>query len=398
MASRTAVPDPDPQDFSLVLGGPLFQLWRRLFLSGPALELLVRRMIGGPTVAWLPLLLLSAYQGHAVGGAVAVPFLWDLEVHARYLVAIPILLLAEIAVHQRIRVMVGQFVETGIVTPEVLPRFRAAIAGAMRLRNSLLIEVAMLVFVFGFGWTFWQGTSWLAHSTWYATVDGNHYRLTTAGRWYVYVSIPIFQFLLFRWYFRVFVWFVFLRSVARLPLRLTPTHPDRAGGLGFLGLAAATFVPVIVAQSVTISAVVGTRILFHGKPLVSFQYELAAFLILQLLLVLGPPCVFMGPLLDLKRRGRREYGVLAARYTAEFHAKWIEGGAPPGEPLLGSSDIQSLADLANSYTVLSEMKPVPFGRDTIVMVVGAAAVPLLPLALSIVPADAIFKSLLGLLL
>jgi hypothetical protein len=396
MAARTSVPD--PQDFSLVVGGPLFQLWRRLFLSGPALELLVRRMIGGPTIAWLPLLVLSAYQGHAVGHAVAVPFLWDLEVHARYLVALPILLLAELVVHQRIRVMVGQFVETGIVTPEVLPQFRAAIVRAMRLRNSLFVEIGMVVFVFGFGWTFWQGASWLTHSTWYAMVDGDHYRLTTAGRWYVYVSIPIFQFLLLRWFFRVFVWFVFLRSVARLPLRLIPTHPDRAGGLGFLGLAAATFVPVIVAQSVTMSAVIGTRILFHEKTLVSFQYELAAFLILQLLLVLGPPCVFMGTLLELKRRGRREYGVLAARYTSEFHAKWIEGGAPPGEPLLGSSDIQSLADLANSYAVLSEMKPVPFGRDTIVMVVGAAAIPLLPLLLSIVPADAILKSLLGLLL
>ena len=65
MAARMSAPD--PQDFSLVVGGPLFQLWRRLFLSGPALELLVRRMIGGPTVAWLPLLLLTAYQGHAIG-------------------------------------------------------------------------------------------------------------------------------------------------------------------------------------------------------------------------------------------------------------------------------------------------------------------------------------------
>ena len=106
----------------------------------------------------------------------------------------------------------------------------------------------------------------------------------------------------------------------------------------------------------------------------------------------------MPTLLDLKRRGRREYGVLAARYTSEFHEKWIEGAAPAGEPLLGSSDIQSLADLANSYTVVSELKPVPFGKDTIVQVAGAAVIPLLPLALSIVPADEIIKKLLGLLL
>ena len=395
---KSQTPLPELPDFSLVVGGPLYQLWRRLFLAGPALELLARRLIGIPSVAWLPLLVLTAYEGVAIGHAVRVPFLYDLEVHARYLVAIPILLMAEIVVHQRIRVVVRQFVDTGIVTSETLPAFRAAIASAMRLRNSLAVELTMVVFVFGFGWTIWQGESGLTGSTWYAIVDGASSHLTGAGQWYVHVSIPIFQFLIFRWYFRLVVWFLFLRRVSRLPLRVMPTHPDRAGGLGFLGLGAHAFVLVILAQSVALSAGLGSRMLFHGRTLLSFQYEIVAFVILQLLLVLGPPSVFMPTLLDLKRRGRREYGVLAARYTSEFHEKWIEGAAPAGEPLLGSSDIQSLADLANSYTVVSELKPVPFGKDTIVQVAGAAVIPLLPLALSIVPADEIIKKLLGLLL
>ena len=395
---KPQTPLPELPDFSLVVGGPLYQLWRRLFLAGPALELLARRMIGIPSVAWLPLLLLTAYEGFAIGHAVRVPFLYDLEVHARYLVAIPILLMAEIVVHQRIRVVVRQFVDTGIVTSETLPGFRAAIASAMRLRNSLVVEIAMVVFVFGFGWTIWQGESGLTGSTWYSLVDGASHRLTGAGQWYVHVSIPIFQFLLFRWYFRLVVWFLFLRRVSRLPLRVMPTHPDRAGGLGFLGLGAHAFVLVILAQSVALSAGLGGRMLFHGRTLLSFQYEIAAFVILQLLLVLGPPSVFLPTLLDLKRRGRREYGVLAARYTSEFHEKWIEGAVPAGEPLLGSSDIQSLADLANSYTVVGEMKPVPYGRDTIVQVAGAAIIPLLPLVLSIVPADEIIKKLFTLLL
>jgi hypothetical protein len=398
MTMKSQTPLPDLPDFSLVLGGPLYQLWRRLFLAGPALELLSRRMIGIPSVAWLPLLLLTAYEGFAIGHTVRVPFLYDLEVHARYLVAIPILLIAEIVVHQRIRVVVRQFVDTGIVMSETLPAFRAAIASAMRLRNSLAVEITMVVFVFGFGWTIWQGESGLTGSTWYAIVDGASHHLTGAGQWYVHVSIPMFQFLLFRWYFRLVVWFLFLRRVSRLPLRVMPTHPDRAGGLGFLGLGAHAFVLVILAQSVALSAGLGSRMLFHGKTLMSFQYEIVAFVILQLLLVLGPPSVFMKTLLDLKRRGRREYGVLAARYTSEFHEKWIEGAAPAGEPLLGSSDIQSLADLANSYTVVGEMKPVPFGRDTIIQVAGAAIIPLLPLVLSIVPADEIVKKLFTLLL
>jgi hypothetical protein len=388
---------PDPYDFSLVLGGPLYQLWRRLFLAGPALELLARRMIGIPTIAWLPLLVLSVWQGHALGG-VTVPFLYDFAVHVRYLVAVPILLLAEIVAHDRIRRVVRQFVDAGLVTSETLPGFEAAIARTMRLRNSLLVEVAMAVFVFGFGWTIWRGDTGLAASSWFGIVHDAEKTTTLAGWWYVHVSIPMFQFLLFRWYFRLFVWFMFLMRVARLPLRLMPTHPDRAGGLGFVGTAAQAFVPVIVAQSVVLSAVVGSRIVFHGMPLVAFQYEIAAFVILELLLVLGPPCVFAKTLLGLKRQGRRDYGVLAARYTSEFDDKWIKGGAPAGEPLLGSSDIQSLADLANAYGVMREMRPVPFGKDTIVPIVAAAAIPLLPLALAIVPAEEILKKLFSLIL
>ena len=388
----------DPQDFSLVLGGPMYQLWRRMFLTGPALEMLVRRMIVIPTVAWLPLLLLSGYERFARGHAAPIPFVYDFEVHARYLVAIPILLLAEVAVHHRIRGVVQNFLDAGLVTSEALPGFRAAIDRAMRLRNSMIVEVAMVVFVFGVGWKLWLGDSGLTSSTWYAIVEGGQAHRTMAGWWYVHVSIPIFQLLLLRWYFRCIVWFLFLRNVSRLPLRLIPTHPDRAGGLGFLGLAAHAFVPVIVAQSVVLSAVVGSRILFQGKTLVSFQYEIVALLLLQFLLVLGPPCVFMKNLLGLKRQGRQQYGVLAARYTAEFHSKWIEGTAPAGEPLIGSADIQSLADLANSYDVVSEMKPVPIGKDTIVSIVGAAVIPLLPLALTVVPADQIIKQLFTLLL
>jgi len=387
----------DPHDFSLVLGGPLYQLWRRFFLSGPALELLARRMIGIPTIAWLPLLALSAWEGHLFRG-VAVPFLYDFAVHARFLVAVPILLLAEIVVHERIQRVVQQFVSAGIVTSQTLAGFQAAIGSAMRLRNSLIVEIALAVFAFGFGWALWRGDSGLAASSWFGTVDGDRQITTTAGWWYLHISIPMFQFLLYRWLFRFFVWFVFLKRVARLPLHLTPTHPDRAGGLAFVGAGAHAFVPVILAQSIVLSAVIGSRIVFHGRPLVSFQYEIAAFFVIQLLVVLGPPCVFAKTLLDLKRQGRREYGVLAAQYTSEFHDKWIKGGATPGEPLLGSSDIQSLADLANSYSVIGEMRPVPFSKDTLVQVVAAVAIPMLPLALSIVPADEILKKLFSLLL
>ena len=95
----------EPADFSLVLGGPLFQLLRRSHLSGDAMEL-VRRRIIIPLLAWLPLLALSALEGQALGGNVAVPFLLDVEAHVRFLVALPLLIVAELVMHQRLRLAV----------------------------------------------------------------------------------------------------------------------------------------------------------------------------------------------------------------------------------------------------------------------------------------------------
>jgi hypothetical protein len=208
----------------------------------------------------------------------------------------------------------------------------------------------------------------------------------------------MFQVLIYRWYFRLFVWFLFLWRVSRLDVRLTPTHPDRAGGLGFLASSPIAFAPVVLAQTIVMSALIAARILFQGETLHAFRYVIAAFVILQLLIMLAPLCVFTPMLLALKRRGRREYGVLAARYTREFHEKWIEGAALPDEPLLGSADIQSLADLANSYEVVRGIGAVPFGRDTIIQAAVPALIPFAPLALTVVPAEEILKKLLGMLL
>src|SRR5262245_34920699 len=121
----------EPGDFSLVLGGPLFQLLRRSHLSGDALELMRRRLIFIPLLAWLPLLVLSALEGRALGGNVAVPFLLDVEAYTRFLVALPLLIIAELVVHQRMRLVVQQFLERNLIPENALTQFEAAVASAL---------------------------------------------------------------------------------------------------------------------------------------------------------------------------------------------------------------------------------------------------------------------------
>jgi hypothetical protein len=388
-----------PGDFSFVLGGPLFQLLRRAHLSDNELMLVRKRIIVITLIGWLPLLLLSVLERHALRGSVAVPFLLDFEVHVRFLVAIPLLIGAELLVHQRIRPLVKQFLERQLVPQSALPQFDAAIASALRLRNSVLAELLLIALVYVVGISIvWRHHVALDAATWYATPLLEGSKLSLAGWWFGYVSLPIFQFLLCRWYFRLFIWVRFLRQVSRVKLNLDPSHPDRVGGLGFLALSSAAFVPLAVAHGALLAGYIADRIFYLHASLPQFKAEIVTVALFMLCLFLGPLLLFAPQLAQAKRTGLREFGTLAQRYVREFNAKWLRGGAPADEPFVGSADIQSLADLANSYDVVRTMRVAPITRQSIVQVVGATLLPVVPLALTMMPLEELLKKLLGVLL
>jgi hypothetical protein len=369
-------------DFSLVLGGPLFQMFRRAHLAGDALELSQRRVLVIAGLAWAPLLLLSLVSGHALGDAAAISFLSDVETHVRFLIALPILIGAELIVHRRLRPLVQQFVERRIVVPEELPKFQQAVASTLRLRNSALIEAALLVLVYTVGIWVWRNQVALDASSWYAAADGGQMRLTPAGYWLMLVSAPVFQFILLRWYFRFFLWFWFLFQVSRLNLHLLPIHTDRTGGLGFLGASTNAFAPVLIAQGAVSAGLIASRIFYAGQSLPDFKVQIVAFLGFFILVTLIPLTVFAPRLAQAKREGLGAFGRLASRYGRQFEGKWMRDASADGE-LLGSGDIQSLADLGNSMSVVQEMRLLPFGWRDVTRLAMITAMPFLPLLLTV---------------
>jgi len=388
----------DMTDFSIVQGGPLFQLLRRSHLSGDDLELMRIRIIVISMLAWLPLLLFSALEGNALGGHVAVPFLLDVEVNVRFLLALPLLIGMELVVHQRMRFVVQQFLERNLIPEVAMERFDAAIAAAFRLRNSILAEVLLIALVYVAGFLIWRQQYQLDTATWFTlpTVEG--FKLSLTGRWFVWVSLPIFQFLLVRWFFRMFIWARFLWQVSRIDLSLVPTHPDRVGGLGFLSNTVFAFIPLALMAGVILSGSIANRIFHLGAKLPQFQIEIATYVGIVLFVVLLPLMVFAPQLAQAKRVGIREYGTLAERYVREFDAKWLRGGAPVDEQFVGTGDIQSLADLANSYEVVKTMRIAPVTREAILRLVVATLVPIAPLALTMMPLEELLKLLFGKLL
>jgi hypothetical protein len=220
-------------------------------------------------------------------------------------------------------------------------------------------------------------------STW-RNVSGVSGALTWAGWWYTLVSMPIFQFLVWRWCWRLLIWWWILWRIARLHLQLLPTHPDFAGGLGGLGVTHVNLSPLIFGLSGMLVASYAEDLMFGGAKLESFALPLTGVVAMSAMLVLAPLLIFAPKLLQVKQRGLLNYGALASSYTQAFHAKWIKG-SPTKEELLGTADLQSLADLGNSFEVIGNIRIVPFWRNDALLLALAAVLPMLPLLLFVLP-------------
>jgi hypothetical protein len=377
-------------------GGPTHRLMARVGLLKQRAPELARGAVVLALFAWTPLLLLSARDGHLLSG-VPIPFLRDFGVHARLLLSLPLLIVAEVVVGPRLGAAAARFLERGLVERDERDRFEAAVAEALRLRDSALLEVAVLVLAYvgsfvSLGISFSTGVS-----TWDLLVTPAGPRLTLAGIWNTFAAIPLYQFLVYRTLVRLLCWSRFLWSVSRLDLQLVPTHPDKAGGLGFLGGAHRPLAVFAFAVSAVLSGRYCSEILYAGATLQGYRIPVAILVVVIVLVCMGPLVVFLPRLLAARRTGLVEYGGLALRYAREFDQKWLRGGARPGEELLGSGDIQSLADMGGSFERIVDMGPVPFSLKDVMALVAACLVPMVPVLAAAMPVEQVVATLLQIL-
>jgi hypothetical protein len=361
------------EEFSL-LGGPLHRLGARLGLVRGGTNTIALGLALG-LLSWSILLGLAFIEGVA-GELLSVAMIAG---HIRVLVAIPLFFLCESSLDPRTREFVSTLVRSGVVPQKALPALDSEIARMERWKDSwlpdaLCLSAAVLLSLFAVQLD-------LSGKT--ATLDPSRAlsELPMAGLWYWFVCLPLFRFLMFRWMWRIALWCSFLWRVARLDLHLVPTHPDGAGGLGYLEVVQTHFTSLVLATSIVVSAAFAEEIA-SGKAVFEVVYPaLAITLLVELALILGPPCVFAVKLRACQEKGSRDYSVFAARYVDDFQRKWLNTPARSEEPLLGTADIQSLADLANSFAVVRNMRWVPISSRLLIAVMTAALLPMLPLFL-----------------
>ena len=385
-------------DSLLMRSGPFHRFQQTLHLEDPLHPRTARRALLFALVSWLPLAALAAVQGLAINDDPRRSLLLDFTVYARFLVAVPLFIIGESVADCRYSMIVNYLLLSGIVTSSERRSYDDLLSSTRRLRDSRAVEIlwAVLAYVGAFLSVFYHAMS--EQSTWLVDGAAGSTPLSWAGCWYAAVSLPLFQFLLYRSVWAWIIWVRFLWRLSRLRLRLTPTHPDLAGGLNILGDSPYAIAVFVFAVGAVLSAALIMQVSYEGASVVVYHKVFAVYLLLAMLISFCPLLIFIGKLDGLRQRGLRDYGTLASRHAQLFDEKWIERAEVTEDVVeipLGSPDISSVSGLKSSYETVKRMRFFPFGVRALIVLAAAALVPMIPLTLMEFPLQKILKAIAG---
>jgi hypothetical protein len=379
----------DPAALSL-LGGPLHRLGCRLGLVRAGTNT-VRLGLAIGVCLWAVLMVLSLAEGIN-------PLSLDLlGVHTALLVMTPLLFLCETRLDPRVTQFMHSLQRSQLVPSAAQPALQNVIARTTRWTNAWLPEALCLSLALALTWALsqLQITGVVRYGR-----DAAETGAAMAGWWYWSVCLSVVRFLLLRWAWRLCLWFHCLWQLSRLPLQLRAGHPDGVAGLGFLEVVHGHFLPLVLAISVELAASFAADIAAGTMALEAAYPAILAIVLVDGLLFVGPLFVFSPSLWACRVNGLVDYMAFAERYVGDFEAKWLRSKARAGEPMLGSADIQSLADLGNTVERVRDMRVVPVSSSLLVQIALTALLPMMPLALFKYPladlAKEIFSRLAGL--
>ena len=392
-ASRGSRVKPSPQADSIYLAQPSTRAWRFLDLFRVASSRTLTLTAIAVAVAWIPPAALSALRG----GASFLSFLTDYATQSRFLIVIPVLILAEKPLHVRLTQVVHHF-ETFFVQPAELPQFQVNWASYEQLRNSRLARVSMILLTYTTaiwlaGYLNPRGTEFVS---WWTGGGGYRY-FSPAGTWAVFVSYAVLVYFTFLWLWRQFLWARFLRATTRLNLRLIAAHPDHLGGLGFLEASLLGQLPFSFCLGVGLAGAIANRVLHAGQNLMAFRFLAPALIATVLLICVAPHFLFTRTLMQMRRSGMLRYGALARTVGEQFERKWLGQTESLEDDVLGAHDFSATTDLFSVVENIDKIRVIPISLVDLYAIVIAALVPAIPVVLASIPFNVLIRAALKLL-
>jgi hypothetical protein len=383
-----------PIMFPLGAEGPFHRLQVRLRLMNEERPRAGRCILAAVGVTWLPMAFLWWWQpgepGIEIDGAASSLFR-HVATYARFFVTLPLLIVADNAVRPDLEHALEHALNSGMVPPSQQPQFLDVLARALEWRKSRIAEAAILGLAFLMAQIAIAVTVSGRHASW-IHVGGS---LTWAGAWYAYVSLPVLQFLVFRWLYRILIWWRVMHGLASLHLEILPSHPDRRGGLAFVGDSVQAFTSLALAFSATAAGAAADYILSEGASITELKGFVAGACVFILSLFVAPLCFFFRPAYRAKDEALLHYEGLAERFCLDFERKWIH--SPPSSVAsdrFAQPDISALADLATIVKTVREMKVVPVTAEGALPLIVAIVVPFLPVLAVAVPLEELLAGIL----
>ncbi len=308
------------------------------------------------------------------------------------LIAVPALLVGEILMESRFRAVIEHIHQAALLDASDLARVDEVLTILVRVRDSLLPEFTILLLLILHTATSYKGL--IDAMPWLSRASSTGLHLTAAGWYGVLVSSSIFQFLFGVMLWKWLLWTFFAFKLSRRNLKLVPTHPDRHGGLGFLGLTSAAFAPIAFSATAVIAATWRNEILYHGAHLADFKLPAIVLVAVTALVALGPLAFFVPRLADLRRKGILEYGVLGQRDSTEFHEKWILHRVGNQTDSPASRESTAVANFGRVYESIEKMNSFPADKGALYTLAAAVFIPALPMILAEVPFAVLLSGLL----
>ncbi|HYE36912.1 hypothetical protein [Methylocaldum sp.] len=373
---------------------PFFRLQRAVGLAPPRDLGVKRRALFFALLCWLPIIIAALIAGRAFGGIADEPLLLHFAIHSRSLIAIPLFILGDSAL-LRLELLIRHFVVSGLVGESSLPRFQAALNIADRLLNSWSVFAILVALVAANVIYPLQQFERLHEASWAIDRDAGRVGLIFAGWWYLLVLRPIFSLLLGLWTWRIVVFGILLRRISKLDLELVPVHPDRAGGLGFLSIAPQIFIPFVLGVSIVLASHFAHSVLYHDMRVESLRMPMALYVMVVLFLCLSPLLVLTGKLKRLRRKALLDYGALAGRHGRLVDRRWVRGETIRDDALLNAPELGPVADVRSMHETVSAIQLAPIGRQTVLTLLAAAALPMVPVLAIEIPVGDLLKMLAG---
>ena len=389
--------DTEIGEFRVARGGPFYELQRQLGLirenalrTGPRILIFVG-------LAWGVPLLLSAAQGTAFGAPAENPFLLDLGVWARSLVAVGLFILMERQVEDSLQTKLAQFARASIIAPESKRSAAQAVTTALKRRDSRLAEAACLAIGALASLGSLEHTIATAAPSWAIRVSPDGNALTLAAWWCLFVSGPIFWFLLLRELWRHLVWSMLLRRIAALKLRLVSTHPDGMGGLAFIGQYPNAYATFIFAISSVLGAAVANEFMNGRLSANAFGFITGGWLAIVWALFVYPLLAFRKPLAGLKEATLLACGAQATRYHRLIERRQLGRNvcAPDEAEAAIEADIP---DPTKQFEATRKLSVLVVSRSALLPVSAAAVLPLAAAGFTVLPYKELFAIVKRLLL